>query len=492
MKTYVHILQLHTKLKNISYPAYLIEKAVEIPKPLRSDTSYFTETTYSSFWTNLFVQEHDDELGYESNSVHFQIFYFISSIAHSCQEPIEKQIAQKHVLMDQITRNMFLSQRTKDHIQQIFHKTQRTYFALSRFANQIRHRLGKEKIDTDLRMDPINMNSRFSISIVQNGARYHFVLPDLVNIIQTAITNSQDMFPKPLWPKNPYNNLPFTFHQLYNIYFRIKFSYIATPQWIHLFFLSNFDLDIFVIDNEQTLREQYIQCYLKNASLPALCQEIKYMLNSHNSITKRIKIDPLFPRKDLVNIFRPYLYLYLMSQDSVHGTQKKCLSTSILRQMLRAFVKFNPNFGRKVVKTGITYSPIEPRDISNNSLFIFDADLSRRRYITTVSYNSLHIPFTMSDCYKCFRRKQDVGQIASLYNQMHANNQREESSSSDESSETESETFSNVQEAEMEFIANVSAVTYENVESTIFSILNHLGDLADVNFDRVLQADSDA
>jgi hypothetical protein len=75
---------------------------------------------------------------------------------------------------------------------------------------------------------------------------------------------------------------------------------------------------------------------------------------------------------------------------------------------------------------------------------------------------------------------------------MHANNQREESSSSDESSETESETFSNVQEAEMEFIANVSAVTYENVESTIFSILNHLGDLADVNFDRVLQADSDA
>ena len=409
MKTYLQILQLHAKVRDISYPNNLIKKDVKLPTVLWNQSSpdlvvggfqppdqsspdlvveklrfsdqsspdlvveklrfsdqsspdlvveklRFSDQTvddisFSSenFWACLFRKEDDGELSYEDNCVHFQLYFLISSMAYFYDEPIEKQISRKHLLIGQAVTNIFLSNNVKAKLRDIFHKTQWTYMVFTRFANVIRHKINKEKIDFDLRMEPIDISSKFSISLLHNGAKYYFGLTDLVNIIQTAITHSDDMFGNPLFPKNPYNNLPFTKTMLYNIYFRIKFVFLNVPEWIQLFYNCDFDIDVFKVENEQKLREKYIKNYVNNGSITVLNEEVNSMISSYKHTFRRIHINQYFPKKDLVDIFRPYLFLYIMSIDGIEGIEKKHLSRIILKKKLAEFVSFNENFGRKIV-----------------------------------------------------------------------------------------------------------------------------------------------
>ena len=110
---------------------------------------------------------------------------------------------------------------------------------------------------------------------------------------------------------------------MYNIYFKIKFTFINVPKWIQLFYNSNFELEVFKVENEQMLREEYIKNYVNNSSVDLLYGEIKYMLHAYKKIFRSITIHRDFPRIDLVNIFRPYVYLYIMSMDSIDGSKKK-------------------------------------------------------------------------------------------------------------------------------------------------------------------------
>jgi hypothetical protein len=269
--------------------------------------------------------------------------------------PIKRLISRKYSLIDQSSTNIFLSNDVKDRIRDIFQKTQRTYLALARFANIVRHKIGKEKIETDLRMESIDIHSKYSMCIYHSGSKYLFVLSDLVNIIQTAITHSHNFFPNPLRPKNPFNNLPFTPANLYNIYFRIKSAFTTVPQWIHLFFLNEFSLDAFVLDNEQILREQYIKNYVNNSSIDVLYDEFNEMFLLYRRVFISVNIHEDFPRRDLMQIFRPYIYLYIISQNAIKGTDKRRLAAIILKKKLEEFIVYNPLFGRKSVS--IKYIP---------------------------------------------------------------------------------------------------------------------------------------
>ena len=377
MKTYIQILQLHAKVKDISYPNNLIKKDVKLPTVLWNSSVDDRSFSAENFWACLFRKEDDKDLSYEDNCVHFQLYFLISSMAYFYSETIEKQISRKHLLIGQAVSNMFLSNDVKAKLSDIFQKTQRTYLAFSRFANVVRHKINKEKIDFDLRMEPIDIRSKFSISLMHNGAKYYFVLTDLVNIIQTAITHSDDMFEKPLFPKNPYNNLPFTKTQLYNIYFHIKAVFLNVPEWIQLFYNSNFDLEVFKVENEQKLREKYIKNYVNNGSINILNEELNSMISSYKRIFRRININEDFPKKDLIDIFRPYLFLYIMSIDGIEGIEKKKLSGIILKQKLAEFVSFNENFGRKIVSNQdcrrvVTFNMNHPHFTFKNACESFD------------------------------------------------------------------------------------------------------------------------
>lgn len=488
MKTYLQILQLHAKVKDISYPNNLIKKDVKLPTVLWNRTTDDKSFSSENFWACLFRKEDDGELSFEDNCVHFQLYFLISSMAYFYDEPLEKQISRKHLLIGQAVTNMFLSNDVKAKLRDIFQKTQRTYMAFTRFANIVRHKINKEKIDFDLRMEPIDIRNKFSISLIHNGAKYYFALTDLVNIIQTAITHSDDMFENPLFPKNPYNNLPFTKTQLYNIYFRIKAVFLNVPEWIQLFYNSDFDLELFKIENEQKLREKYIKNYANGASINILYGEINSMISFHKRILRRIRINEDFPKNELVDIFRPYLFLYIMSIDGIEGIEKKHLSGIILKKKLAEFVSFNENFGRKIVSN---------RD--------------GRRIIT---FNTNHPHFTFKDACESFDKKK-IFKISSRAVIEPSRNIIPSPASIDSYEDDNDSIVSSDEESsrEEEFVYNINynydyntiplrdlvsttfdgftegrqVVSEENLDTTavlrrsmdIYNELNHLGDLAD-------------
>ena len=505
MKTYLQILQLHAKVKDISYPNNLIKKDIKSPTVLWNqnpsdlvvggfqspDQTLDNITTKSEgFWTCLFRKEDNGELSYEDNCVHFQLYFLISSMAYFYSESLEKQISRKYLLIDQAVTNMFLSDDVKAKLNDIFQKTQRTYLAFLRFANIVRNKINKEKIDFDLRMEPIDIYSKYSISLMHNGAKYFFALTDLVNIIQTAIINSDDMFEKPLFPKNPYNNLPFTKTLLYNIYFRIKFTFLNVPEWIQLFYNSGFDLDVFKIENEQKLREKYIKNYVNNASIIVLNEEINSMISSYKRIFRHIHISEDFPKKDLVDIFRPYLFLYIMSVDGIEGIEKKRLSGIILKKKLGEFVSFNESFGRKIINT-------RPLSYIDTSLCLQDHN-GYRRLFTYVTFNMKHPHFTFKDACESFDKKKlfkissrnsiEVPPnpsriehpLPSVIDSYDNNNDNESTISEDESAISE-DNESSVEE-EYDFTNYFDFTNYDSVSSSlelnIYNELNHLGDLA--------------
>jgi hypothetical protein len=290
------------------------------------------------------------------------------------QYPLQEYIKQKFKNIDVLfLDNIFMKKEEKEKIEFIFFKTQRTYYILKRAIYNYRFKKAPIKINTDLCLNIINTNHINTFILFKNKVKYCFTIRDLIHIITNAITNSFEFFTAPMEPKNPYTNIPFTKTDLYNIYFSIRNSTYMIPPLISSYFIENFDLKPFSINNESSIREYTIKKYVSNSTTNVLYNEIIDMINDHfesiitivtesknttnskiEKVTKRInkviKISDDFPKEKLVNIMRPYLYMYLISNQYIIGTEKTILSKRIFKHMVKRFVKFNPNFGRKNIK----------------------------------------------------------------------------------------------------------------------------------------------
>jgi hypothetical protein len=186
-------------------------------------------------------------------------------------------------------------------------------------------------------------------------------------------------FSEPLISKNPYNNVPFNKSTLYNIYFNIREKTYIIPELIHKFFLCDFNLNKFEKEFEHLIRDHAIQKYVKNSDTDSLYNSILSMIDYYNDIdysnNSKISIHKNFPKKKLVYVMRPYLFLYYSHKYSLINS-KKIISKNILYKKLKDFYKFNPSFGRQQVKVQYVFS-------KNN----------KRTYKNIYTYNDKHINF---------------------------------------------------------------------------------------------------
>ena len=289
--------------------------------------------------------------------------------------------------LDEIN-NIFLTEEQKDDFINIFCKIQKTYFALSRFAYTYKYKKAKIVVDFDLCLNPIDINNKNSICLLQEKYKYCFRINDLINIIDTALSNSPNFFSDSLISKNPYNNVPFNKSTLYNIYFNIISKTFIVSELINKFFLSNFDLDKFEKDNEYLIREHAIQKYVKNSDVDTLYNSILLMIDDYNyndynnynnnynnnNNKNKILIHKNFPKKTLVDVMHPYLILYYSYKYSLINT-KKIYSKKILYKKLNNFYVFNPTFGRQQIKIHC---------FSKNN---------KKMYKNTYTYSDKHINF---------------------------------------------------------------------------------------------------
>jgi len=265
---------------------------------------------------------------------------------------------QKYDFIHMICKLAFVNMDDKTYILSLYTRAQRHYFALCRLAFIFKFKRAPLIIATDLYLSNIKHDERNVITIFQNKQRYLFTITDLNKIIETAVCNSPYFVSEPLPVKNPYNNLPFSKSDLYNIYLQIRDRLIKTPQVIYQFFLSNFNLSKFQQNNRCLIREKYIEQFLVNEDKDTLVSYIHSTLSYNNKII----IDDNFPDDILIRVFKPYLRLYLMMSYSLDISVRRVAKANLVNK-LKQFYIYNPKFGRKMVsitkdnkKRTITYN----------------------------------------------------------------------------------------------------------------------------------------
>jgi hypothetical protein len=230
----------------------------------------------------------------------------------------------------------------------LFYKTQRAYHGFAKLASVFRYRRATIKNKEDLSMNPIEPNGT-NIIVYQNNSLFIFKISELINLFMMSLTNHLDFFMDPIAIKNPYNNMCFNNSALYYIYFAIKRSTFITPTIIHQYFMSNFDMQKFNIENEYILREFAIKRYIYNSHYNQLYEPTISML-TQNVYTKQLRIDAGFPKEKLVNIMRPLLYLhYRYLYSALEADEKDYIYYNLFTKLKKLF-EFNPLFGRKNIK----------------------------------------------------------------------------------------------------------------------------------------------
>lgn len=269
------------------------------------------------------------------------------SIYNFIVENKRNTINSKFKALNYILTNRFIEQVNKEKIFDIFNKAQRIYHFLIKKAYLYKYHKSTIKIKNDLCWNELELNGKNTMTLFHNNSKYLFALKDLINIIETAITHSTNFFSIPLESKNPFNNLPFTKSNLYNIYFALKRSLYRIPLVIQQYFLCDFDLKLFSIENEYLIRDVIISNFLNKSLSNTLCNEIDQMLYKY---CKKIVIDKAFPKQELIEIMKPYLYLYILHMYHIEGVEKRLNASSILTTRLRYFNRCFPRFGKKMYK----------------------------------------------------------------------------------------------------------------------------------------------
>jgi hypothetical protein len=285
-----------------------------------------------------------------------------------------------------VENNIFLTREMKEEIHTVFNKCKKAYRGFAKLANIYKYKKTSIKNQTDMYMNEIYMNDPNVITVFHENYKYLFLISDLIKIINTSLLNSVFFFATPLSPKNPYNNLPFSKCELYNIYFKIRSHNVYNPILFCLFFKANFDIDDFFYNNETYIRETFIKNYIISTPSHILFNDIKLMLTVNNKYTKKLYLHKDIPKDVLVDIFRPYLHLFYSFRYGVTGTAKRNVAFSQLRDKLKLFVEYNPLFGRKICK--VNYS-----NVTYNTI-VDGVPIIKKRYKKNIeTFNLNHIDF---------------------------------------------------------------------------------------------------
>ena len=313
----------------------------------------------------------------------FSFFYslFNNFVVEYYDKNLYENISYKYKKMQEIKNNNFLS--NKKEILSTLYTLQKHYLALSKFVHIVKFKIAKNGNTHDMFFNTLNANK--TLSIVQDKKKYLFSIFDLKEIINKSLSNIDYGFPKILPIKNPYNNIPFTQSNLYNIYFFYLSNYYVIPPLFHSYFLANFDIALFEKNYEYQIKKHYYTHKCNSYSNYKCVTEIKNMLSEFNKTQPKSKkfesINEDFPNLKLIQIMKPYLQLYILSKHSPLSVDKQNFKSE-LKYKLNEFIKFNPKFGRK-------YSIISKSD--KKKVVSFEDKSPPFNQLTRVSFSSSHI-----------------------------------------------------------------------------------------------------
>jgi len=336
---------------------------------------------YSSYMMNPF-----DELIY---SIFLKGMEQNSFFSYNCVSFMT--ILDKWKSYGSILNNMFLRNEKREEMIDLISKIQRTIHGFYRFKYLWRLRKAKWYNTADLYMNPISPTDKETIVIFENNTKYIFQLRELIRVVQSSLSNCCNFFPNPIPCKNPYTNLPLHKSNLYNIYFAIRRSQYRMPLLFEEFFHHNFNLNRFLIKNEELINDEYLNTYVENNCLTYVLENVVDMFKEHNI---RCHIHKDFPKDQLFQIMKPYLSLYFISNYSINS-HKKGRAFRNLHRKLHLFDNYNKQFGRRKVQF-VSKNPFSPL---KQCVYFFDdkyiplKDIDNDSFMTSHLYPPDDVPY---------------------------------------------------------------------------------------------------
>tara|TARA_B100001093_G_C26858529_1_gene1028693 strand:+ start:2633 stop:3952 length:1320 start_codon:yes stop_codon:yes gene_type:complete len=286
---------------------------------------------------------------YNYSSLHSTTIKLVYHIYFLNYKSLHKSILNKFDILNSIVLNdKNIDNYDKNYFLNNFSNAQKTYSSLRKFANLYKFKhLKKFEIDTDLCCNNFStLSKNITINLIENDIIYKFRISDLINIINQSLSHSPYFFSQPYDIRNPYTNIPFSYANLYNIYFKIKQTNFIMPLLFNLYFLSNFNLTHFKNSNECYIRDFAINNFINNATTDELYQYILKMFYCHYNCIL-FDIDRDFPKSKLVKVFKNFLKSYLFEEYSLNPYIRE-INKSKLDFKLTMFSQLNPNFGKKI------------------------------------------------------------------------------------------------------------------------------------------------
>ena len=204
---------------------------------------------------------------YFRRDIHFKTRFRKKHFEYKPHDTHKKfNIIRKIVLNDNLE-----SQTKKDCVEEIFILSQIYYYLISKYA--FKYKLKKAKIyhnNYDFNMTQLNeLSNDIKISLYDKPSNliYIFRISDIINIINNSLAYMEDYKFTANKIKNPYTNIEFNKATLYNIYFALKNSTFIMPELFHQYFLANFNIQKYIIYNNNILRQHAIKQHINTANL---------------------------------------------------------------------------------------------------------------------------------------------------------------------------------------------------------------------------------
>jgi hypothetical protein len=237
------------------------------------------------------------------------------------------------------TNNIFLHEETKQWIHKVYPRCMHIYLCIKRCILRYVYKHRKSCNMVDLSYTPFTEYvPSLCIHLIDNGKKYTFTHPELYNIIENSLANSDTyMISNPLPIKNPYTGIPFSKEMLYFLFLNLR----HIPLLFRHFVRDQFDIQLFLLENESILRQHQIHKRVRDIPKASLHQEMQdmiiemcfylsYTLNIENHIIKITQNE-----KDCRTMLTHYYnYMY-----SLNPYQRQCECQTLIKKLKIMCVK---------------------------------------------------------------------------------------------------------------------------------------------------------
>lgn len=162
---------------------------------------------------------------------------------------------------------------------QLYHDTMKFYLGMSKLVHIVKLRYQPIYNDKNLYLQEINKDK--SVILNENNTNYVFEYCELYKICKSAITYTDESHMLSVQQiKNPYTNLPFSSHNIYNIYFTLEQNK-KLPYVFNVFYKINFNIRQVYTDYNFIFLKEALKLKYNNFNINQKCSIIKDMVEDY-------------------------------------------------------------------------------------------------------------------------------------------------------------------------------------------------------------------